>query len=129
MTTTTTSLPQAAKPFAIVEADFADGSYKFGLSWALASEWEKDQNRSLMATFLQAARIHVATMSDIREIIRLGLIGGGIEPAKALRLVRTYVEERPAVENFPLMISILDAFLNGQPEPAPTVSEAAPADA
>lgn len=127
--TTTTSLPQAAKPFAIVEADFADGTYKFGLSWALAAEWEKETNRSLMATFLQAARIHVAVMSDIREIVRIGLIGGGTDPAKALRLVRMYVEERPAVENFPLMISILDAFLNGQPESAPTEAEDAPADA
>ncbi|MBB4580376.1 hypothetical protein GGE45_002706 [Rhizobium aethiopicum] len=127
--TTTTSLPRAAKPFAIVEADFADGTYKFGLSWALAAEWEKETNRSLMATFLQAARVHVAVMSDIREIVRLGLIGGGTEPAKALRLVRTYVEERPAVENFPLMISILDAFLNGQPESAPTEAEDASADA
>nr|WP_205919222.1 gene transfer agent family protein [Rhizobium binae] len=121
-------MPSAAKPFAIVEADFADGTYKFGLSWALASEWEKDTNRSLMATFLQAARIHVATMGDIREIVRLGLIGGGTEPAKALRLVRAYVEERPAVENFPLMISILDAFLNGHPEPTPTETESAPAN-
>jgi len=125
--TTTTSLPSAAKPFAIVEADFADGTYKFGLSWALADEWERDQNRSLMATFLQAARIHVATMGDIREIVRLGLIGAGTEPAKALRLVRSYVEERPAVENFPLMISILDAFLNGQPEPAPATEALADA--
>ncbi|MGR9204176.1 gene transfer agent family protein [Rhizobium leguminosarum] len=125
--TTTTALPHAAKPFAIVESDFADGTYKFGLSWALAAEWEKEQNRSLLATFLQAARIHVATISDIREIIRLGLIGAGLEPVKALKLVRTYVEERPAVESFPLMISILDAFLNGQPEAAP--SEEAPKDA
>ena len=113
----TTSLPSAAMPFAIVEADFGDDKHRFGLSWKLAAEWEREHSRSLYATFLDAVRARHMQLHDIREFIRLGLIAAGTEPTVALRLVRTYVEDRPAAENLPLAIAILDAFCHGQPNP------------
>lgn len=103
-----------AQPFAMVENDFADGTYKFGLTWALASEWEKTTGRSLYGTLVTVLRTGVAALEDTRELIRLGLIGGGTKPTDALRLVRTYVEERPASENFGLVVDIVDAFYHGK---------------
>ncbi|WP_280170749.1 gene transfer agent family protein [Agrobacterium pusense] len=103
-----------AQPFAIVETDFADGTYKFALTWDLASEWEKTTDRSMYATLLHAVRTGIVNLHDAREILRLGLIGGGMAPTDALRLVRTYVENRPAAENFPLVVRVMDAAFHGK---------------
>ncbi len=112
-----------AQPFAIVEADFADGTYKFALTWDLASEWEKTTDRSMYATLLHAVRTGIVNLNDAREILRLGLIGGGMEPVAALRLVRTYVENRPAAENFPLVVRVMDAAFHGKGVPDPDEEE------
>jgi hypothetical protein len=106
-----------AQPFAIIEDDFADGTYKFALTWDLATEWEKTTDRSLYATLLHTTRTGIVTLNDARELVRLGLIGGGAAPKDALRLVRTYVEERPAAENFELIVRIVDAFFHGKGVP------------
>lgn len=38
-------------------------------------------------------------------------------PTDALRMVRLYVEERPAAENFGLVVKIVDAFFHGKGVP------------
>ncbi|WP_374636819.1 gene transfer agent family protein [Agrobacterium salinitolerans] len=106
-----------AQPFALIDADFADGTYTFGLTWPLASEWEKTTDRSLYGTLINIMRTGVAQLHDTRELVRLGLIGGGMAPSDALRMVRTYVEERPAAENFSLVVKIVDAFFHGKGAP------------
>ncbi len=106
-----------AQPFALVDADFADGTFKFGLTWDLAAEWEKTTERSLYATLLNTTRTGVVLLNDARELVRIGLIGGGTAPKDALRLVRTYVENRPAEENFELVVKIVDAFFHGKGVP------------
>lgn len=107
----------SAQPFAIVEEDFADGTYKFALTWPLATEWEKTTDRSLYGTLINIMRTGIAQLHDTRELVRLGLIGGGMSPSDALRMVRTYVEERPAAENFSLVVKIVDAFFHGKGVP------------
>lgn len=106
-----------AQPFALVDADFADGNYTFGLTWPLAAEWEKTTDRSLYANLINIMRSGFAQLQDTRELIRLGLIGGGMAPTDALRMVRLYVEERPAAENFGLVVKIVDAFFHGKGVP------------
>ncbi|WP_083532108.1 gene transfer agent family protein [Rhizobium pusense] len=113
------------QPFAIIEEDFADGTYKFALNWSLATEWEKTTERSLYATLMHVMRTGVANLNDARELVRLGLIGGGTAPKEALRLVRTYVEERPAAENFDLVVRIVDAFFHGKGVPDAAADDAA----
>ena len=54
--------------------------------------------------------------SDIREPIRLGLIGGGKTPAQALALTRRYVDDRPFAESVQTAELILMAALVGHPE-------------
>lgn len=58
-------------------------------------------------------------VEDIREVIRLGLIGGGMEPGKALRLIRSYVDPRPPMENLLFAQSILAAGIMGVPDDQP----------
>ena len=67
-------------------------------------------------------------MDDLRETIRLGLIGGGMDPLDALVLVKRYVDDRPLMENVLPAWRILSAALMGPEDDAPG-KEAAPAAA
>lgn len=53
---------------------------------------------------------------DVRETIRLGLIGGGLEPAKALSLTKRYVDERPLAENVMTAQLVIMAAVVGVPD-------------
>ena len=55
-------------------------------------------------------------IEDISHSIRLGLIGGGLEPAKALDLVQSYAEKRPPLENLMLAYAIVAAGVQGAPD-------------
>lgn len=52
-------------------------------------------------------------VADIRETIRLALIGGGLVPSQADQLVEDYVDGAPLVENQQLAVDILEALHNG----------------
>lgn len=58
-------------------------------------------------------------VQDLRETVRLGLIGGGMIPMKALSLVTRYVDKRPLAENVPACLMILTAAVLGVPGDAP----------
>ena len=58
----------------------------------------------------------------IRETIRLGLIGGGMDPIPALKLVKRYVDDRPLAENKHTAALIMGAVvvgIEGDPLPKP----------
>jgi len=98
-----------------IELDFGDGTYLFRLGWG---ELQKLQEACDAGPFAIFARLGDMTFKaqDIREILRLGLIGGGLEPTAALKLVRSYVEERPLMENVPIAQTVLGMALIGAPE-------------
>lgn len=53
---------------------------------------------------------------EIREVIRLGLIGGGMPIDRVPALVRRYVDERPLFESAPVAQAILLTALVGVPD-------------
>ena len=55
-------------------------------------------------------------IDDLRETIRIGLIGGGLEPVKALALVKRYVDDRPFAESITHARAILLAAIVGAPD-------------
>ncbi|SEQ32996.1 Phage tail tube protein, GTA-gp10 [Faunimonas pinastri] len=56
-------------------------------------------------------------IDEVRETIRLGLIGGGaLRPTEALVLVARYVDERPLLESVPVAQAIIGAAIMGSPE-------------
>lgn len=65
-----------------------------------------------------------ARINDVRETIRLGLIGGGMSAIDAMRLVRKHVDNRPALESVLLAYSILAAVLRGVPGDEPGKAQA-----
>ncbi len=53
---------------------------------------------------------------DIREVIRLGFIGGGMSEVNAKSMVVEYVENRPLIENLSLAQEIMKAAVLGPPD-------------
>jgi Protein of unknown function (DUF3356). len=55
-------------------------------------------------------------LQDISEVIKWGLIGGGMSQAEALKLVESEVEGRPPLENLVIAQTVLGAGVVGAPE-------------
>jgi hypothetical protein len=98
--------------------DWADGTYTFRLAWAELAELQEqcDAGPFVILDRLQTRQWRI---QDVSNVIRLGLIGGGMEPVKALKLVRSYVEARPPMENVIYASGILSAGLMGAPDEPP----------
>jgi len=94
---------------------WADAKYTFRLGW---SELALLQEATDCGPMVLLDRLGGRTwrIQDISHTIRLGLIGGGLEPAKALSLVETYVEKRPPLENSMLAFAICAAGVKGAPD-------------
>lgn len=101
-----------------ITLDWADDSYVFRLAWGQLVEM---QEKTDAGPYVVLQRLYDGSwrMADIVEPIRLGLIGGGLEPVKALKLVRQYVQERPPVENVLVAQAVLSAALMGAPDETP----------
>jgi hypothetical protein len=100
---------------ASVTLDWGDGTYLFRLGWG---ELEKLQEAVDAGPWMTLGRLvrKECKVSEISHTIRLGLIGGGMEPVAALKLTRAYVEERPPAENLAFARDILAVALYGAPE-------------
>lgn len=61
--------------------------------------------------YLGRWRVH-----DVREPIYRGLIGGGMEPTAAGKLVRELVDERELIESVCIAYQIVDASIVGAPD-------------
>lgn len=83
---------------AAVELDWADGTFTFRLGIAELEELERKLDKSV---FTLAAELgsRQCRSYEIRESIRIGLIGGGMSPTDALAKVRRYMDERPLDDN------------------------------
>jgi hypothetical protein len=95
--------------------DFATGTYLFRLGWG---ELEKIQEACDAGPYVVLDRLVSGRwrVADIRETIRWGLIGGGMSPTEATKLVRDFVESRPPVENLVTAQLVLGASVVGAPE-------------
>ena len=103
---------------AAVTLAWADGDYTFRLAWGELIQLQEACDAGPFV-ILQRLTNMQWRMNDIRETIRLGLIGGGTEPGKALSLVRDYVEARPPMENVMFARGILGIALQGAPDEQP----------
>lgn len=94
--------------------DWADGSHTFRLG---IREWEQIDETCEIGPLELFRVMNAGTwrFKHLREVIRLALIGGGMEPIKALSLVRTYVEQRPPLESALLCEAIVKVGVMGAP--------------
>src|SRR5690606_28090241 len=96
-------------------AFFGDGEKNFTLTPEVITELERKTGHGIGALYARfmASQFHFA---DITEIIRLGLIGGGMSPANAQTLIDAYAKPRPIMETYPLAFDILEARWSGTPQ-------------
>lgn len=55
-------------------------------------------------------------LNDVREPIRLGLIGGGMAPDAAMKAVRNHVDENPLTSSVLLAYAVIEAVMVGVPD-------------
>lgn len=93
-----------------VELDWADGTYSFRLAIDGVEELEEKCDLGIIEI---AARLQARTcrLKQISEVLRIGLIGGGMKPVDALKLVRRHVDERPVDENRDVAYAVVLAGL------------------
>lgn len=98
-----------------IDLDWADGTYSFALKWGQLSEL---QERTSAGPYVVLDRLRSGhwRIEDISNVVRLGLIGGGMTPVDALAKTRTYVEDRPPMENVTVAYAILNAAIIGAPD-------------
>ena len=104
---------------------WGDGEHRFRLAIGQLRELQEKCNAG-PAEIFQRLLDRTWRVDDLREVLRLGLIGGGMKPAEALVLVKRYVDERPLLENVGPALQVLTAALVG-PEDIASGKVGAPA--
>lgn len=94
---------------------FADGEHAFRLPIGRLRELQEKVDAGPME-LLRRLQTGAWRIDDVREPIRLGLIGGGLAPTEASRLVERYVDDRPWVETVPVAFAIIASAVNGAPD-------------
>jgi hypothetical protein len=96
-------------------AFFGVAEQTFTLTDPMIAELERTADVGIGALYQRAIAMQFKA-ADLTEIIRLGLIGGGMNPQTAMQLTDTYATNRPMSETYPLVLDILDARWNGNTE-------------
>lgn len=76
--------------------DWGDKEHTFRLTYKGICELEAKIDRGIVWLYNELQRGE-AKLEHIREVHRLGLIGGGMEPPEAIQLVRRYIEDAPNI--------------------------------
>lgn len=100
---------------ALVNVAWADGDYDFRLR---VKELEELQEITNCGPHFLFRRVSSGDwwVRDLRETIRLGLIGGGMEAVKAKTLVERYFDPGPYLQHVATVQAILGACIAGAPD-------------
>lgn len=93
-------------------AFFGDAEHDFQLTPEMIVELERLIGSGIGTIFGRLAR-NEFSFTEVVETIRLGLIGGGMAPQKALALVDAYARRRPMSETLPTALAVLEALWFG----------------
>ncbi len=106
---------------------WADGEHTFRLAIGAMRELQTKTGTGPYKV-LERLRDNDWRVDEIREVIRLGLIGGGMAPSEVNRLVVAYFDELevPILEHIPVAIQVLMAPMIGTPEPSGKSAPAKP---
>lgn len=76
----------------------------------------EDKCQCGIAEVLQRLHTRRWWLNDVRETIRLGLIGGGMDAEKAMRAVQIHVDGQPLAKSVLIAQAVLAAVLVGVPD-------------
>lgn len=94
---------------------FADGQHFFRYAWGQFRELQEKCDAGPMEILarLEQSRWRI---DDVSEVLRIGLIGGGMKPLEAANLVNRYVLAQPPADNIINAILVLAAGIHGAPD-------------
>lgn len=101
-----------------ITAEWGDGEYPFRLGIGELREIERKTSAGILELYDKIVN-RKWRLDDLREVIRNGLIGGGMQPKEANALVKRYVDERPLMESVPVADAMLLYALIGPPRDEP----------
>ena len=113
---------------ATVEQDLADGTYTFRLSIGGLEELQEKTGVGPLVT-LRRLTSGEWMLRDLTETIRIALVGGGMKPLDALKLVRRYVVPPYLLDAVPIAVGALGAALMGVEDEKVGEGKAMPAEA
>jgi Phage tail tube protein, GTA-gp10 len=96
-----------------IELTWADGQHKFNLAKLRCVLELEDKCGCGVAEVFKRIQEGRWKFNDLRETLRLGLMGGGKNPDEALKLVQRYVDERPWGESILPAQAVLIAAMIG----------------
>lgn len=105
-----------------VTFDWGDGEQIFRLDMKRLRELQDKCDAGPLQIY-NRLRDGVWRVADLRETIRLGLIGGGMDEVKASKLMRDYFDESPMMKHIPAAQAILLALLMGPADDTPEGKE------
>src|SRR5262245_31460204 len=98
-----------------IELTWGDGEHKFNIAkLKLILELEENCKAGVAEIYYRISN-GKWKWEDIRETLRLGLIGGGATPQQALRLINRYCDDRPWTESLLTAQAGLIAAMDGVP--------------
>lgn len=98
---------------------WGDGEHAFNIAPLKVALELEEKCGAGVAVIFERIRRNSWFVNDLRETIRLGLVGAGLEPVKALALVVRYFDGRPWQEGRPVAMQILMAAMIGVPGDSP----------
>jgi len=99
-----------------VNLTWGDGDQVFNISKIGQALELQDKCGAGVGTIMNRLLTGSFMFNDFRETIRLGLIGGGMEPSAALTLTKRYVDERPWRESVLVATAIISSAMVGVPD-------------
>jgi hypothetical protein len=94
---------------------FGDDTHAFCIALGEIRELQVKCKVGINDLYLRILRGHWYA-DDLREVVRVALIGGGMAPVEALALVERYVDHRPLLEYYGLALKCLTVVLIGNDE-------------
>lgn len=95
---------------------FGDAEHDFHLTPALVMELERRAGSGIGALYKRFLASDFG-FAELTEIIRLGLIGGGMDPKDASQLVSLYSQTMTVVSLFLTAMPVMDALMTGAVQP------------
>lgn len=108
-----------------IELKWADGDHKFNVAKLRCVLELEEKCGCGFAEIYKRLASGTWYFNDIRETLRLGLIGGGTLPDKALALINRYVDDVPFAENVLPAQAVIMAALVGVKGDNPETKKAA----
>ena len=94
-----------------ITVEWGDGEQTFALPIDQLRELQEKTGRGPLA-LLRKVQAGEWFVDDLREVLRLGLVGGGAKPPAALALVKRYYDTHGGhIEHAPTAVAILAAAL------------------